>query len=919
MEAIRAAVRADIGLEFITSHTLPLLSFLSGPETKLLAEGQLLAQLLAVIVEPPTFWNALIGLFLDHRLPEDSLRPFAWLVHEAVSLPPKLEIDLLNDVCAVEKNGGLLEAASRETRELGYKIQKAVQLRSVSGASAVSAESPGGRHDNDFADFRSIAVFPTADEFLTTAKPFYRQMSEAFDYELGERPGVHLDNQFRLLREDMLAELRADFQIAIGKKRGRINAHRLGNLIPIDLDAGDDFRGKRCSLSLECHSGLDNLQKMDPPTRKAFLEKNRNFIKHQAFGALCQGQIIFGFAFVDRNVTSLVRSPPVVQLQFTDSRALSRSLVALKSCRDLEFVVVDTPVFAYQPVLEGIQNMRDLPLQQRLLDPTSKDVQLEMSPQVDAFVTKLRSLPTSDDEAAGVGEIRLDPSQRESILNALTSTVSIIQGPPGTGKSVTGSQTVKHLYKRSTERFLVIGYTNHALDQFLEELQDVGIPNEDMVRLGSKYTSRTAPLLLKNQTRVFRRSKNSWAAINALKSERHYIHDDLKQAWANYNRFQASFASVMEYLEFSEAFERFHEAFAVPIARTEWKRAGKNGRVLQPDYLYARWARGQDAGIFSKQVTDATIWAMPATERQNLQSKWIKDMIAECAEAIQNIVQKLDHNQESLDDLFNEQNVQTLNSKRIIGCTTTAAAMYNKLIRAAKPDTVLVEEAGEILECHILTALSPTVKRLVLIGDHKQLRPKIKNYELSVEKGHGYDLNRSLFERLILQGHPHTTLLKQHRMHPAISLFPRALTYPKLLDAPKAADRPSIDGICDRVIFIHHENPEARVSEIADSADATDRSSKQNDFEATMILKIVTYLGQQGYQTDKMTVLTPYLGQLRLLRDRLIAESNPILNDLDSHDLIRAGLITQAAAKVDRRPLRLSTIGEDFRPSTSPP
>ena len=36
-----------------------------------------------------------------------------------------------------------------------------------------------------------------------------------------KRVAVHLDNQFRLLREDMLAELRNDLQISLKKKQGK--------------------------------------------------------------------------------------------------------------------------------------------------------------------------------------------------------------------------------------------------------------------------------------------------------------------------------------------------------------------------------------------------------------------------------------------------------------------------------------------------------------------------------------------------------------------------------------------------------------------------------------------------------------------------------------------------------------------------
>ncbi len=65
---------------------------------------------------------------------------------------------------------------------------------------------------------------------------------------------------------------------------------------------------------------------------------------------------------------------------------------------------------------------------------------------------------------------------------------------------------------------------------------------------------------------------------------------------------------------------------------------------------------------------------------------------------------------------------------------------------------LIVEEAGEILESHVLTSLSANVKHVILIGDHKQLRPKVECYDLQVESGQMLDLNMSLFERLILQG-----------------------------------------------------------------------------------------------------------------------------------------------------------------------
>jgi superfamily I DNA and/or RNA helicase len=256
-----------------------------------------------------------------------------------------------------------------------------------------------------------------------------------------------------------------------------------------------------------------------------------------------------------------------------------------------------------------------------------------------------------------------------------------------------------------------------------------------------------------------------------------------------------------------------------------------------------------------------------------------------------------------------EKDLQVIRKKRIIGCTTTAAAKYVQALQSISPGILLVEEAGEILESHILTALSPDTKQLILIGDHKQLRPK-SHYDLSVEKGNGYDLNRSLFERLVLRGYPHHTLCQQHRMRPEISALVRQLTYPELVDAPTSQGRADLRGFRDNLIFLNHKETEIELPDIPDWKDANSTSTKRNIFEAKMTLKCVRYLGQQGYRTDNIVVLTPYLGQLRLLLDELGKDNDPVLNDLDSYDLVRAGLMPAASADMKKPRIRISTIGK---------
>ena len=45
-----------------------------------------------------------------------------------------------------------------------------------------------------------------------------------------------------------------------------------------------------------------------------------------------------------------------------------------------------------------------------------------------------------------------------------------------------------------------------------------------------------------------------------------------------------------------------------------------------------------------------------------------------------------------------------------------------------KPKVLVVEEAGQVLEPHILASLVQSVQQVIMIGDPLQLRPNISNY-----------------------------------------------------------------------------------------------------------------------------------------------------------------------------------------------
>ena len=146
-------------------------------------------------------------------------------------------------------------------------------------------------------------------------------------------------------------------------------------------------------------------------------------------------------------------------------------------------------------------------------------------------------------------------------------------------------------------------------------------------------------------------------------------------------------------------------------------------------------------------------------------------------------------------------------------------------------------------------------------------------------------------------------------MRPEISSLIRHLTYPKLVDSPKTQDRQNLLGVQDNIIFIHHENLEDSDSSLVVKNDIGSTSSKQNSFEVSMIFKIVKYLAQQGYGNDKLVILTPYLGQLQLLKLAFKEVNDPILNDQDSAELIRAGFANPEEDRLGKNPIHLVTIG----------
>jgi replication-associated recombination protein RarA len=907
LEALGSALRRHVSgdRDFLNGLATATISYFSKPSVKQLYGGQFLQRVLEQIVQPPSFWNTLVEAHDARVLSSDGTRAFAWLLHELLYSRSEDIPDVRDTAERITNNGSFINSDSLDVRNIGHKIKHVLD-----STSDESVDGPGGRHDNDFAQIHRIKLLPTPDEFASSEHPFYRRADSIASVAPESRGLTHIDNQFRLLREDLLGELRNDFQIASGQKKGRRKTV-LEHLKYVGIDCGPETKRKPCSLRLLCPDDVPQLRNVKAVDRKKYLADNKNVLKHQSLGCLISNENIVAFATVDRDEDLLAQQPAIVVLRVADASSFGRVLMACKLAANLCFVQVDTAVFAYEPILKCLQSLTELPLEDQLLSLTPSSAEAVSGIQPTKTTNAIRDHWEEDlqDIIGSAHSIKLDQAQADSLLTGLLKRVSLIQGPPGTGKSFIGALIAKILHDQTNETMLILTYTNHALDQFLEDIQKAGIPASSIVRLGSKSNANTRALSIREQPNNYKMARQTWTMIQDQKTEAESYHDALVTRMSSFASTRLSEQVLLDFLEFSNDSEYF-DAFVVPNNEDGMTVMGKNNKGIDKYYLAKRWIKGEDAGVFANHAmqTYPHVWNVPPQIRNRLQAQWNETIFEERVAEISTLADKYNKCCAQIDRLFRKKNFHVLSQKRIIGCTTTAAAMYTDEIRKASPGIVLVEEAGEILESHILTALTSTTKQLILIGDHKQLRPKVNNYALTVEKGDGYDLNVSLFERLVLNGVPHTTLSKQHRMRPEISSLVRALTYPELEDAEKTQGRPDLRGFQSNVVFVSHSRPELNAVMVADRRDGGANSSKENLYEAEMVLKCVRYLGQQGYGTEDIVVLTPYLGQLYLLVNTLSRENDPILNDLDSYELIQAGLITPASANISKRKLRISTI-----------
>lgn len=473
-------------------------------------------------------------------------------------------------------------------------------------------------------------------------------------------------------------------------------------------------------------------------------------------------------------------------------------------------------------------------------------------------------------------------------------------------------------------------YTNHALDQFLEHLTEIGI--EKIIRIGGQSKSE---LLEGKNLRIASQGEGK------TKSERYLLAKSYEKLEDNERRITSVLGSLHATQKNRDWVNlKSHLARRYPLISSQFSRFDEDGFKIVGKEPFEVWKQGtkgkqiDETNAMEETTTDLelvenasqNVYGLSTSERHRLVDLWVEEIHGNKIDNLFEMVKDSDTIHKEQEDIHDEVDRRVLQTADVIGVTTTGLAKRISVLQRVHCKVIICEEAGEVMEPHMISALLPSVEHFIQIGDHQQLRPQINNHGLSLESRQGtpYQLDRSQFERLSVgepgrPPFPVAQLNVQRRMRPEISTLIRATVYPRLIDHETTKNLPDVVGMRKNVFWLDHQNME-------ESPD-TDRhqKSRSNDWEVDMTHALVRHIVRQGvYNSSDIAVLTPYTGQLQKLRTKMRNNFEIVLSDRDEETLARDGFNEdtttteegQKSSENRRKPLEKKKLSELLRIAT---
>ncbi|KAJ7333532.1 NFX1-type zinc finger-containing protein 1 [Desmophyllum pertusum] len=915
----------------------------------------------------------------------------------------------LTDEALVTEVDELMKLRSEKAMKLKRKEEEELRQQRMKPRRNAGANDDVNPPEN----FRYLSIVPTQADILSGERPFLRRNKIDGSYDDAEH---YLDVQFRLLREDFMRPLRE----GIAKFLERIGSSKIGALQDIRV-----YKDVRLLYPVCTSNGLRYKIKFDNTKLRHIRWENS---KRLIFGSLmCLSKDNFdSFVFAtvaNRELLEIQRGTVDIQfIQLSDNVRLEEG--------DVYQMVESTVYFeAYRHVLEGLKKVKpeELPLQNYIVN-CEKEVeppaylrnrsQEQVTFDLTPIMKKTSSVPDTTAscwlqlarlrvrnnvrKGANVSllnlaswpsaeDLGLDDSQFRALHMALTKEFAVIQGPPGTGKTYIGLKIANVLLHNKLKwdtgarpgiltngrrvlggrPILVVCYTNHALDQFLEGIHQ--FHPKGIVRVGGRSQSEAMKECgLSEIKHKMRKDKKvpqyiRQALYEAHKAMEHTTNtlqtaaEGLKKCLENvlhedglYNRASSMTAAHYESLKqpFVERVEKKESAMlhwlqlsmnsanasqeggANAEAEVEIEEADKEEGAddnENPDVLYEanvmqdqRILDDDDVIVYSSNAmerseelevvkpfvfnedgwqiqnahrlrkkfkrimilelskkdvmpderaeTVTNVWNLSLEDRWRLYRRWLIDVRERYRRDISYLQYGFEAGVRRLKETKGKLDLEILERADVVGMTTTGAAKHRELLGKLQPRITIVEEAAEVLESHIVTSLTPACQHLILIGDHQQLRPNPTVYDLAKH----YNLDVSLFERMVKNGMPFTRLRLQHRMRPEISkMLDHIYFEPKLENHESVMNFGSIKGVARNAFFVDHE--ETEVGTTKENVIFIKRQwilpwkekAGQMNTEAKFMAALCRYFILQGYEREQITVLTAYTGQLIQLKNEM--------------------------------------------------
>ncbi len=219
----------------------------------------------------------------------------------------------------------------------------------------------------------------------------------------------------------------------------------------------------------------------------------------------------------------------------------------------------------------------------------------------------------------------------------------------------------------------------------------------------------------------------------------------------------------------------------------------------------------------------------------------------------------------------------------VLGCTLLSLGGSFELA-ADSIEWLVIDEAGQ---CHPAYAVSglARARRALLIGDVHQLPPVVnisERDEARVRRDAAVSIPR---ERL-----------EAYRVHERAESSAQSLADRAVPDRPSLSDhfrcQPPIIGLCDEMCGYRlavHTAPRSRAAQLAslrapllfapvDGAQQRARGSWSNAEEADRVVALLLELGAAGIDWSEIGVMSPYVGQVELLRGSLRAHRIPLVS-----------------------------------------